>query len=552
MSTSFTHNNNSNNNGNNNSNGNNNDDYGSAYPLSLLDLPAELISRIVSFVPVRERVRSRLVSVSFRRCVYLSWYQDVIDLSPWGNKVDDDVLRIFHGQVIRSMSLYWCKHVTDKGLRHLRGVRALDLNGCEQITSDGLRHLIEPDLSDPGGKGAAGNLMALDLTRTEVEDLSALVPCTKLVSLQIRVTRIKDLSPLASLTCLRILDLSDSVVEDLMPILPLSPHLYCIKHTRSAIKPEHLCAWYQRAYDEFQAPIGAFGLAGCFRWAIGVETDTHLAEQWLKTASELGHDIAQLLRGVCYHLGALGLEQNRQEALSLFRLSAASNNFDAQFCLGMYYQEGMGGVERDLTCALEWLTRSSERTRLECMQSGVMVEEYLGVCYYVGHGGLPIDYERAVYWFQRYRRQSTRITEDLIAVNYYLGMCYYNGWSVVQSRETAVSYFTKAAESGHVLAREKLASCLLSGDGCPVDSTSAVKLLEDDFDPDFSPATYYMLGCCYRDGTGVDRDFATASESFTQAALQGHCEALAAVHFTGLLLDCQGWSKPPVEVDPES
>ncbi len=106
----------------------------------------------------------------------------------------------------------------------LAGIRE-ELNipaGTDVTTADLLRltslDLSGSDVSDLTFLQSATNLEELDLSDTEVSEISALSTLTSLVELSLSGTPVSDISPLSNLTNLKKLDLSDTPVSNILPL----------------------------------------------------------------------------------------------------------------------------------------------------------------------------------------------------------------------------------------------------------------------------------------------------------------------------------------------
>lgn len=104
-----------------------------------------------------------------------------------------------------------------------------------------------------------------------------------------------------------------------------------------------------------------------------------------------------------------------------------------------------------------------------------------GYAYYSGDG-VPQDYEKAAFWFEK------AAENGFAAAQYNLGVLYENGDGVPQSDTTAFGWFLKSAE-------------------------------QDDVDGQYS------VGWAYDNGVGIEQNDAKATEWYRKAAYQGHATA---------------------------
>ena len=117
--------------------------------------------------------------------------------------------------------------------------------------------------------------------------------------------------------------------------------------------------------------------------------DYPTALQLWRALADRGDADAQYNLGVMYNNGD-GVPQNYAEALKWHRKAAAQGNGNAQFNLGRMYDYGQG-LPQNYPEAAKWY-------RLAANQ-GVAVAQYkLGIMYHDGHG-VPRDYVQAYMWF---------------------------------------------------------------------------------------------------------------------------------------------------------
>ena len=87
---------------------------------------------------------------------------------------------------------------------------------------------------------------------------------------------------------------------------------------------------------------------------------------------------------------------NYTEAAKWFRKAADQGHADAQYGLGMFYNEGIG-VPKNYTEAVKWYRKAAEQGLAEAQYG-------LGLCYYNGWG-VPKNYAEAVKWLRKSAQQ---------------------------------------------------------------------------------------------------------------------------------------------------
>lgn len=190
-------------------------------------------------------------------------------------------------------------------------------------------------------------------------------------------------------------------------------------------------------------------------------------------AAKRGDADAQMMIGICYELGNDGVEKDYDKAASWYKKSADQGNAKGQFALGACYENGLG-VPKDSIMALK-LWRQSAR------QGNHMAQYYLGNCYNYGRW-VTVDYTHAAMWYQKSAEQGYH------AAQFMLGIYYATGKVFQSNMVEAASWWLKAALQGNAKAQ-------------------------------------FMLGVCYEEGTGVEKDKKQSQYWYRKAAAQGHKEA---------------------------
>lgn len=158
--------------------------------------------------------------------------------------------------------------------------------------------------------------------------------------------------------------------------------------------------------------------------------------------------------------------------------------------------------------------------------------------------------------FQTATSEFTALAEGGDAkAQYYLGRIYALDWSHTNmmsgksggqaaDRNKSVSWYTKSAEQGELLAQIELANLYdnnLAGGSNP--KQEAAKWFEKAAEQGDAGAQY-KIGLFYHNGLGVEKDFSQAAKWYRHAALQGHGSALEGLGI--LYRDGEGVSANPV------
>lgn len=184
------------------------------------------------------------------------------------------------------------------------------------------------------------------------------------------------------------------------------------------------------------------------------------------------------------------LKQDYKVAVEWFMKAAAFEYAEAQYYLGVCYNEGQG-VALDFSKAMEWYMKAERQGHAESQKKigilykygwGVSRDDAKALEWYIRGEGIEQDYKEAVKWFEKAAAKGTP------GAQFYLGYCYYNGLGVQQDYGKAIHWFKQATKKNHA-------------------------------------ASEFHLGLCYLDGKGVQRDAAEARVCFRKALKQGYEEA---------------------------
>jgi len=172
----------------------------------------------------------------------------------------------------------------------------------------------------------------------------------------------------------------------------------------------------------------------------------HLEEQYDQAFSlftelaELGSDNAQNHLGFYYQRG-LGTPQDYEKALYWYKKAADQGSPYAQNNLGLLYERGPDTLQ-DYGEAIHWFTKSAIQEHREAQVN-------LGLMYDSGHG-VKQDYELAAHWFCQAAAQGHG------GASFFLGDYFETGCGVVQDDGLAIYWYTKALKQGTEEAEEAL------------------------------------------------------------------------------------------------
>jgi TPR repeat protein len=195
-----------------------------------------------------------------------------------------------------------------------------------------------------------------------------------------------------------------------------------------------------------------------------------------------------------------------QKAMEAWTTIAKQGHPRAEACLAYLYAHGMG-VPEDDTKAVDLYRQATE-------QGDAAGENGLANMYENGRGGLTRNLAEAVKWY----RQSADQNFAEAAAN--LGVMYQNGWGVPRSDAEAVTWYRKAAEHGNAAGELWLSWMYLNGQGVAANPVEAAIWARKAADQGFGEAEN-NLGYMYENGIGgLPRDLDEAKRWYGKAARQ--------------------------------
>ena len=281
------------------------------------------------------------------------------------------------------------------------------------------------------------------------------------------------------------------------------------------------------------------------------QKDFDKSMMWYRKAAVNGHVEAKTSLGILYL--SRGTPEDNVEAVRLLREAAEQGNAEAQETLGDYYNVGKC-VVKDRVEAERWWRKSADQRRKEAEHGsayGYYEQLNLGNCY---RKGSAEDKKEAVKWFRMAARGGN------VYAQLALGECYSQGDGVPVDKTEAVKWYRKAAENGNKDACIKLGDCYIEGVGVEMnkeegskwykkgreqlrfllqlgklnrkhgdccyygeggeaeDKTKAVKFYRMAAEQG-DAAAQLMLGYCYAEGVGVEKDKGAALEWYRKATL---------------------------------
>ncbi|OHB32811.1 MAG: hypothetical protein A2X79_04160 [Desulfuromonadaceae bacterium GWB2_53_15] len=205
---------------------------------------------------------------------------------------------------------------------------------------------------------------------------------------------------------------------------------------------------YIVALKKFKADSSAqscFKLGTMYDNALGVEEDKQEALKWYLKAANQGLDAAQHRIGEMYDNGR-GVPENTQEAVKWYRKAAEQGYAIASFKLGDMYYNGRG-VQKDIAEGVKWYQQSA--------RVGNMKAQYeLGNLYYLGKDVSGRAFTKD--WTEAARLYLRSAEQGHFKAQYAIGSMYLRGEGIAVNRDEGIKWLRKAAENGHKRAQAEL------------------------------------------------------------------------------------------------
>lgn len=146
----------------------------------------------------------------------------------------------------------------------------------------------------------------------------------------------------------------------------------------------------------------------------------------------------------------------------------------------------------------------------------------LGAIYVAGHAGVPQDYKKAAYWFEKAANQ------NIANAAYNLGVLHHQGLGMPADIKEALVWYEKAAKLGHPEAQYNLGIAYIEGVGVNYDAQKAAAYFKEAADQGVMEAAY-NLGLIYENGLLGQTRPDDALLWYQAAADKGSEEAKAAI-----------------------
>ena len=232
------------------------------------------------------------------------------------------------------------------------------------------------------------------------------------------------------------------------------------------------------------------------------------AAAWFRRAAEAGNVTGALNLAISLSAGR-GVTQDKVEALRWYKVAAEKGDADALNRVGVYHNEGWGGLAKDAAEAASWCRRAAEAGNV----SGAL---NLATLLFDGRG-VPEDKVEALRWYKVAAEKGNASALNKV------GGYHHEGWGgLAKDAAEASGWYRRAIEAGSEMAECSLGTILVNGG--------------HNLEPDTETASYWLRRAAERgDGTamaflahlhenglpGVAASKAEAKRLFKQAADSG-------------------------------
>lgn len=225
--------------------------------------------------------------------------------------------------------------------------------------------------------------------------------------------------------------------------------------------------------------------------------------QMFQESAEAGHPFACFNLGVCYENGTGGVEKDLEQAYNWYRKGATSGDANAWVALARMFDKGLY-VDKDPKEAAMWLERAAAKGHTIGLIG-------MGEKYSTGNG-VEKDPARALEMFQEAHKKDQRIA------SYLLGEAIGDGIGCEKDYQKSFELFQEASKNGFTPATFNVGMMLEMGLGCEQDEKKGFELIKQAADEGF-PDAMYRTAFHYWEGTApTGKSPELAFSYFKQAA----------------------------------
>jgi TPR repeat protein len=270
----------------------------------------------------------------------------------------------------------------------------------------------------------------------------------------------------------------------------------------------------KRLAEETGTPLAQYRYGRVLIEGKGGPQDPAGAVLWLGKAVEQNHaEAATLLARIYLSNVTGGPARDPAKAAELLKRAATRGEAQAQYLLGLLYQNG-SGVEQDLETALNWFLAAAEQQNIEAQfaLSGL----------YLNGTEATRNIDEGMRWLR------TAAAEGNVEAQVQLALLLDDAANPGVKRREALDWYRRAAELGHPVAQRNLGTRYLQGDGVDPDPQEAFRWLRLAAKAGDSGAMN-NLGFAFASGTGTAQDMEQAVQWYGAAAQSGLGRAMVAL-----------------------
>lgn len=281
---------------------------------------------------------------------------------------------------------------------------------------------------------------------------------------------------------------------------------------------------------------GMYNVGMMYKVGLGVKQNFSSAVEWLKKASDAGHEDASV------ELGDYYLDRDEEQAVFYYGQGAEKGNAHAKYVLYQFYRDGLGGLEQNDAKAFELCSQAAALGDKDaigdmgcCYEDGVGVDQDYGKAleWYLkaGEAGNALGFLNAGYAYSNGR--GAELNYDLALENFKkasemgeangitaIGWLYREGASVKKNLQKAFQYLCTAACLGDAEAMNSVGNAYKNGQAVDVDYKLAYGFYQKAADAGDTNAMGNVCNC-YVEGKGVERDLDKALSWYDKAKESG-------------------------------
>ncbi|KAG0259021.1 hypothetical protein DFQ27_004347 [Actinomortierella ambigua] len=263
---------------------------------------------------------------------------------------------------------------------------------------------------------------------------------------------------------------------------------WMMDHGLGTLRDEHQAvSWYAKGVYRGNV-LAIFCLGTMYELGIAVDRSDDMARSLFQDATDIGHEDAP------FHLASLGLadrassSQTDAEMVAWYRQKAEEGDVSAQFNMGLMYEKGALGLQRNVLRALEWYGKANAQGHTSAK------DRALGA--FLGFDLRDLQHDLARFWYSKAANQGHPVAQYRLA-------------GLVQRMSLTHDHDDDDDDDDNDDRDD--------GNGNAVE---AIQLYQDAAQQGYSLAQY-ELGRMFQQGRGVEQCHTEAMRWFRIAAIQG-------------------------------